>query len=145
MCGYTLGVGYSLLTLCCVFVMTLCGIPMMSGFSAGPAAFVGPSGGYITGWLPLIALIGLGGTLSRRQRGAAARLAVALSLGITGLAVDYALGAAWLSVSSSEGLSGFTAYFISSVTVFLIPDIIKLVLGLLAAGAVERALVRRGC
>lgn len=69
------------------------GMPVFAGFEAGLGIILGPKGGYIIGF-PLLSFIS--GFLSERQRRQGVLITFALLL--AGLAVFYAIGAAWLGV-----------------------------------------------
>jgi len=131
--GALLGVPWGLAFLGMLFLMTLVGIPMMSGFQSGPAFFVGPTAGFVWGWIPLVVATGL----SRRVR----RLnpwkdgAWFIGFALAGILVDYACGAAWLShvVAKSFGP------VLLSLAVFLPFDLAKAVLAWVVARRVRSA------
>lgn len=59
MMGLTLGVRGGLTAYGAVLVLTLCGLPMMAGGRGGAAVLLGPTCGYIYGWVFLLVLLGL--------------------------------------------------------------------------------------
>jgi len=71
----------------------LAGAPVFAGWSGGPTAIVGPSGGYIPGFV-LGALV-TGAIFERCRRQDAPR---AFAAGMAGVAAIYLCGVAWLSV-----------------------------------------------
>ena len=66
----------------------LIGLPVFSGFAGGPGKLLGPTGGYLIGFVPMAVIAGL--LLSRTERRALQFLAMA-----AGMAVCYAFGTAW--------------------------------------------------
>ncbi|SDD22377.1 biotin transporter BioY [Belnapia rosea] len=71
----------------------LCGLPVFAGFRAGPAALMGPTGGFLLGFVPAAALAGW---LAARGWTQGLWRSAALFLG--GHAVLFAFGLAWLAV-----------------------------------------------
>lgn len=67
------------------------GVPVFSGFSGGFGKLMGPTGGYIVGFLPMAVIAGLVIDKSRSR-------ALQLAAMILGTAVCYALGTAWFCV-----------------------------------------------
>lgn len=98
------------------------GCPVFSGFRGGIGTLLGPTGGYIIGFI-LICIIS--GSLIKRfgdKRGAKF-----LSM-LAGLICCYAFGTAWfvlISLGGGEAI-GIWAAFASCVLPFIIPDIIKI-------------------
>jgi biotin transport system substrate-specific component len=85
----------------------LSGAPVFHGGAGGPAVLLGPTGGYLVGFLPAVFLMGL---LARRARpmgsgvGGAARAIALLAVGtlLAEIAI-YALGVPWLAIAYTEG------------------------------------------
>lgn len=46
----------AVMSVVCYLLLGLCGVPVFSGFSSGPAALLGPTGGFLLGY-PLCALV----------------------------------------------------------------------------------------
>lgn len=88
------------------------GIPVFAGFVGGPAVLVGPTGGYIAGYLFLALVTSLG-------RGGLRTAVPAMLLGLVCL---YAFGTAWFVVLSGRTLA---AALQLCVLPFLLPDICK--------------------
>ena len=112
--------------------MGLVGLPVFSGFTGGAGQLLGPTGGYLLGYLPLTLVAGLG-----KGAGTAGRLAAMTG----GTALLYLLGTAWYALQS--GLT-FSAAGAVCVLPFLPGDAIKIVLALILAPSLERALERAG-
>ena len=107
------------------------GLPVFAGGASGLARFAGPTGGYLAGYLPCVALIGL---IAARGRGH--RVIDALAL-VSGTAALYACGVSWLSVVT--GLGWGQALALGAVP-FLPGDIAKLIAAVLVAPSLRRLL-----
>jgi biotin transport system substrate-specific component len=92
--GACLGPVYGAMSVGLYLLYGLCGAPFFSGSTAGIAAFAGPTGGYLLGFLPAAALVGL---LRSRRRGHPA-FGLDYLVMLAGIAVIYACGGLWLSV-----------------------------------------------
>lgn len=143
-----LGCKFSFTVLAAVFLMTAAGVPMMSGFSGGLAAFVKPTTGYMIGWFFIVLTVGLYRDLvlprlKGKGRGAAVQCGGFLLSGGAGALFCYACGAAWLSVYSGAGLSAFWLGFVGNA-VFFPFDLLKFAAAFFLSRAMERLLVRAG-
>ena len=100
MMGLTLGVRGGLTAYGAVLVLTLCGLPMMAGGRGGAAVLLGPTCGYIYGWVFLLVLLGLYADrgmprlLHKKLWGMSIHLPVSFAVGLAGLALDYLCGSA---------------------------------------------------
>lgn len=105
----------------------LVGLPVFSGFTSGPGKLLGPTGGYLVGYV-LSAYV-CGGLMERRKKknkeGSEKRQNwenfVFL---LVGNLILYIIGSLWLSKSSSLGFE--TAVQIG-VLPFIVPDILKII------------------
>lgn len=107
-------------------LLGLVGVPVFSGFGAGLATLLGPTGGYIWGFL-LMALIGL----------------IIPSSSITILAgtlVSYALGTLSFSIYSG---AEFSSLILVCVLPFIVPDLIKFLLAKRMSSLISKALSRK--
>ena len=116
-------------------LMGAVGLPVFSGMSGGLGKLLGPTGGYILGFLLSALLYWL--LEDWAGRGLLQRAAVLL----LGLALCYAFGTVWfIRVYTSEiTLSNALAL---CVWPFVLPDLIKLALALLVGRRVKKALAR---
>ena len=106
------------------------GLPVLSGFRGGIGALLGPTGGYVLGFL-LCALLYLLGE----------KRLPSLALLIAGLLLCYLFGTLWfVYVYSSGGKEiGFGAALALCVLPYLLPDAIKLLLAFVLARRVKKA------
>lgn len=117
-----------------VFVLLAAvGVPVLAGFSGGPAVLFGKTGGYIIGYL-LAALIV--GWFSQNWGRKPLQLAAAMVLGCAGC---YFLGTCWFMVVTGADL-------VSSLTWCVIPflpgDAVKIVLASMLTTAIDRRMPR---
>ncbi|MDR2531064.1 MAG: biotin transporter BioY [Oscillospiraceae bacterium] len=92
-------------------VYILCGalgLPVFSGFGAGLSKLVGPTGGYILGYVPLAFIAG-----TFAERGGLKLRVVGM---VVGTAVLYAMGTAWFMRVTGAGLT-------SALTLCVVPFI----------------------
>ena len=110
-----LGGKYGTASILCYLLLGVVGLPVFSGFRGGIGAILGPTGGYLWGFL----LTGLAyWTLEKWSR---------LSAMIAGLIVCYICGTIWYMVYTGGALAAVAA---QTVAPYLIPDAIKLILAL---------------
>ena len=111
-----LGPRISALAIGAYLLLGAAGVPVFSGFRGGVDALVGPTGGYLAGFLPAVVLTGL---LMKRLRPFPAMLA--------GLIACYALGSVWY-MAAFAGETDLMPTLSVCVFPFIIPDILKLIL-----------------
>jgi biotin transport system substrate-specific component len=126
--GARRGTGAVLLLL----ALTALGLPLLSGGRGGLAPFVGPSGGFLLGWILSALVTGL------LVRALGTRLPALLLAAAAGIVVDYAVGIPWLGAYTGD----LGAAAIASL-VFVPGDAAKVVVAALVAAAVHRALPDR--
>ncbi len=113
------------------------GLPVFAGASAGPGVLLGPTGGYLMGFIAAAYITGwLTEILGRRgARPYAAALAGAATIWVFG----WAWLAVWMGVVRQEA-APLGAAFAAGVMPFIVPDVVKAV----AAAAAARPLNKRG-
>lgn len=106
------------------------GLPVFSSFGGGLGALLGPTGGFLLGFLfvPLLCFFAEG----RGRRALALCFAIALLL-------SYAAGSLWYCFLFAEG-KGFFGVLTVTVLPFLLPDAVKLALALLTVRRLKRYL-----
>ncbi|MGL5439532.1 MAG: biotin transporter BioY [Filifactoraceae bacterium] len=101
------------------------GLPVFAGFSSGIAVVVGPTGGYIIGYILGALVIGL--FLEKIKK-------AYIPAFILGMLVCYALGTAWFMISTQKSLAvslGLCVY------PFILGDVVKIITGYLVAKKLE--------
>lgn len=120
----------SVLAVAVYVLLGAAGVPVFSGMRGGLGVLLGPTGGFILGFL-LAALVAW--AVCRLLPPSPARDAL---VAVAAIACSHALGVAWLSQAGSLGLA--TA-FASGSAPFLVPDVVKGALGIALARGVRRA------
>lgn len=82
-------------------IIGLAGIPVFSGFTGGFSHLLGPTGGFIVGYIPMAAVTGLGA-----RRGS---VAVGAVFAVLGTVLLYGVGTLWYSVYARVGVITATA------------------------------------
>lgn len=116
--------------------MGLAGLPVFSGFKGGVAALMGPTGGYLMGFLAT-ALIYWAGTAILHKH--AAGVWVQTTLCVVGLLACYLLGTVWF-VYVYRATDSWVKALTLCVVPYLLPDALKLVLAVTLAKALRKAL-----
>ncbi|GIF06980.1 biotin transporter BioY [Actinoplanes siamensis] len=129
--GALLGAWRGMLSALIVVVLALAGLPILAGGRGGFGVFLGPTGGYLLGWIFGAFVVGL--LVQRwaiRQDNVVVRhLCVGAAAIIGGIGVVYAFGIPWTSVST--GLSLGTSF--TGSLVFVPGDLLKAVVATLIA------------
>ncbi len=110
------------------------GVPVFSGFSGGFSRLAGPTGGYLLGYLLFVLL---GSSLISLSKGN--KLLSALSL-LGATLLLYGVGTFWFSLITSSSPVGAISL---CVFPFIPGDILKIILTLLLAPPIKKALKRK--
>ncbi len=139
LCGLVLGFGRGTAAVGLYVLLGLVGLPIFSGFRAGPAVLASPSAGYIVGFVFGVAVVGLLAVVAVRSRWRAAAL---FGAAMAGTVVIHLFGIVGFVMKGMGVQSAVVAD-----AIFLPGDIIKNVLAVLVALSLHRAfpdlLVRR--
>jgi biotin transport system substrate-specific component len=132
--GLLLGSRWGLISIAVYLLAGVCGLPVFAGGTGGIGKLVGPTGGYLVGFLPAVWIIGL---ISEKGKG---RLAVDLVAMILGSLVVYAFGIIWLRELTGMSLG-------KTLSVGMIPflpgDAIKIAVAIPAARALRPVIAGR--
>lgn len=112
------------------------GLPVFSGFGAGPGVLVGPTGGYLVGYFIIAFATSLGRAKFRNY-------GLQLTLALAGMAGCYLLGTLWFMVVMD---TTFVRGLAVCVVPFILPDCAKAALALALARVLDKRLqgVRQG-
>lgn len=113
-------------------LLGMAGLPIFTGFRAGPGVLFGVTGGYLIGYF----LLALGVSLAVSRRLPAPLVALCSAVGMGSC---YLLGTLWYMVVAGAGfVSGLTL----CVVPFIIPDLIKIGCAVALAAALRKRLER---
>ena len=118
------GLRLGLWTVVCYLLLGAVGAPVFAGFSGGIAALLGPTGGYLVGFLFTALAVGL--AVERRGR----KLTVLIAAMALGILLCYTFGTAWfvLVYTRSSGPITVGAALGMCVFPYLLPDAVKIAL-----------------
>ena len=125
--GYTLGAKRGTLSVAVYIVLGACGLPVFSGFKGGLAHLIGPTGGYLVGFVFMAALCGLGKKRVFWQ---------GLLAGFGGLLVVYIIGTVQLSLATGMTMK-------QAIMTGTAPFVLKDAASVACAALLARALIRR--
>lgn len=127
-----LGGKYGSLSILIYIIMGFFGIPVFSGLSAGAGVILGPTGGYIVGFLAMGLIIWLISSMKKAD--------APLWAYIAALFVCYIFGTIWFCyVMGAKGSSyTFTQALMLCVVPYIIPDLLKLSLAKIVALRLKR-------
>lgn len=139
LCGLVLGFGRGTAAVSLYVLLGLIGLPIFSGFRAGPAVLASPSAGYIVGFIFGVAVVGILAGFAVRSRFKSAAL---MGAALAGMLVIHAFGIMGFIL---KGMSVPAA--ITADAIYLPGDILKNVIAVAIALSLHRAfpdlLVRR--
>lgn len=119
-----------------VFILLgMVGIPVFTGFQGGIGKVLGPTGGYIAGYIPLVIITGLAVRFFPKNR------VVQFWGMIAATAVLYTLGTAWFCVQSRNDLQEAVAL---CVFPFIPGDLIKMVIAMVVGPELQKRLAKAG-
>lgn len=142
-----LGGKWGLVTTLVYLLLGFVGLPVFSNYMGGAARLLGPTGGYLVGYLPMVLIAGAVAEWSFRRFGGGDSKGVALAAALQFLgmvlatAVLYAFGTAWYCVQAGVDLQKALA---ACVFPFIPFDLIKMAAALLVGLPVRRGLERAG-
>lgn len=125
-----LGARWSSVSVLVYILLGLVGLPVFSGFSSGVGYLLGPTGGYIVGFLFTALIVGF---ITEKLGKGAGVLTVAMVLG---LLVCYAFGTAWFCLVMKQD---FIYGILLCVVPYIIPDIIKIVFSVFMVKRLSKA------
>lgn len=125
--------GWKKAALSCLLYLLLgiVGLPVFSGFTGGIGKVLGPTGGYMIGYL---AITLFGGYFSEKANRKIVPSVLAL---LGGAVLNYAFGTLWLAWQA--GMS-FVSALLVAVVPFLVGDVIKVLLAVLVGNPIYKRL-----
>ena len=126
--GLLLGSRWGLASLTVYLLAGICGLPVFAGGSGGIGRIIGPTGGYLLGYLPVVFIIGrITETFGRRI------LIDSIAM-VVGSVILYSCGVTWLKVLT--GMSWMKSLAVGMVP-FLPGDAVKIVAAAMIVKAVR--------
>ena len=127
--GLLLGLRWGLTSVLLYLLLGAVGLPVFAGGAGGVAHFIGPTGGYLLGYIPAVTIIG---AVSHVRAPSFLTDLVAVAIGSL---VVYVSGITWLQVVT--GMSVGKAIAVGMIP-FLPGDALKITVALLAAPYIRR-------
>jgi biotin transport system substrate-specific component len=125
--GLLLGWKWGLISVALYLVMGAVGLPVFSAARGGMAHLLGPTGGYLIGFIPGVMIVG---AIAETRR----HIAVFAAAGLLGTATIYAFGVPWLMASGNLRINAALGV---GVVPFIVPDLIKVAVAAAVARAVD--------
>lgn len=133
LCGFILGWKYGGLSVLVYLLLGAVGVPVFASFHGGIGVLFGMTGGYLSGFLFMVALCGLG--VNRKHK------AASILLGIAGLAVCHILGV--IQFAAVSGSPMLYAFSVASLP-YLLKDVVSVVGAYFISLTVRRRLSEAG-
>lgn len=130
LCAYLFPPFFALFAVFIYLCLGLVGLPVFTGFQSGFSVLVGPTGGYLIGYLPLVWISSY--FIQHNPKEWIKFLGMFL-----GLILLYALGTIWFSISKSMSIT--QAVFLTALP-FIPFDILKIILAYLVGKSVRERL-----
>jgi len=115
-------------------IIGIVGVPVFSGFTGGFAKLLGPTGGYIIGFIPMAIIAGL----AIEKSGSRILHFIAM---VVGTAVCYAFGTAWFCVVMKSDVAAALGM---CVFPFIPGDIAKIVIAMVAGPILKKRIQKAG-
>ena len=127
---YSIGGKRGTIAILVYILLGVIGVPVFAGFKSGPAAVMGPTGGFIIGFViaGLIYWLIDSRWLGKYKKKASSRMLISIVEGIIFEIILYTFGVIWfvLIYTRNTGAIGIGSVLAMCVVPFIIPDIIKL-------------------
>lgn len=127
----------SILAICLYLVLGAIGVPVFAGGAAGFGVILGPTGGFLIGFLLQSQQVSLLGQTAFMVKSIRGKLILYSAANIIGAAWCLALGTIWLSLVARLSLQ---VAFKSGFLPFIIPGLVKAILAAFISYALRRAL-----
>lgn len=134
-----LGGKLGVVTIITYLLMGLVGLPVFAGFNSGLASLIGPTGGYLVGFIAIGIIYWMGEALLNKTHWNDITKAIVL---LIGLFTCYLLGTLWF-VRVFTTPTTFKAALGFCVFPFVVPDLIKLGIAIIAAHSIGNAISSR--
>ncbi len=130
---YVLGMMKEAVSVIVYLLIGLVGVPVFSGFSGGPAKLIGPTGGYLVGYVFMAVVAG---AFVDKFDGKIVPSVIGLLLGTV---VLYAMGTVWFCIQAKTGVA---SALMLCVIPFIPGDIAKIIIASFFGISIRKALNR---
>ncbi len=117
------------------------GLPVFAGYTSGIGRLLGPTGGYLIGYVPMAFVAGALYYRFGRHRTGGRKYAMMLLAMLAGEGILYLFGTAWFCIVTGTGV---LAALMSCVLPFLLGDAAKITAVMLVTPSLERAASKLG-
>lgn len=131
---YLLGWKWGTVSYVVYMLVGMVGMPVFSGFTGGMGKLLGPTGGYIVGFIPMAVIAGL--VIDKTHNRALQFAAM-----VAGTAVCYAFGTAWYCVEANATLAKAMQF---CVIPFIPGDLAKIVIAMVVGPMLRARLEKAG-
>lgn len=131
---YVLGMKKGTISCCIYLLIGFIGIPVFTGFTSGPAKLLGPTGGYLVGYIFMALICGF--VVDKTNN-----IFACFSGILLGTAVLYLFGTVWLAYQADMT---FIAALAAGVLPFILGDLAKIVIAMIVGGQIKKRLRRAG-
>ncbi|MCI8299350.1 MAG: biotin transporter BioY [Lachnospiraceae bacterium] len=132
---YVLGMKKGTISYLVYLLIGFIGVPVFSGFTSGPEKLLGPTGGYLIGFIPMAVLAGI--LIDKFSN----NWIIAFLGMAAGTIICYGFGTAWLAYQAHLD---WKAALFAGVIPFIPGDVIKIALAAAAGPVIRRQLIRAG-
>ncbi len=134
---YILGWKGSTISYVVYMLLGLVGLPVFSGFQGGPAKLVGPTGGYLLGFIFITIIAGLCFDKTKGK----VRIPVTIAGMLVSTAITYFFGTVWFMAQTGNDLATSLGLCVFPFIPF---DIAKMVIATMIGMPVRKALIKTG-
>ena len=141
LCVALIGGNDGLMAIIIYIILGAIGVPVFSNFQGGIGHLLGPTGGYIVGFIAIGIIYLVTELLFKNVEGKKKIIIEIISL-VIGLFVCYILGTLWFYISTKgEGYS-FWKIMMLCVIPYIIPDLIKLALAIIISTKLKKIIFK---
>lgn len=131
-----LGYKRGIISIVVYIILGMIGIPVFSGMKAGVSVIVGPTGGYIVGFILTVLIIGIGMKLAE-NKSKSVKLVITFVSMLLGDVACFLIGTLWFMYITKSGL---VFSLLNCVVPFIIPDIVKIAVALIVVDRMKKHL-----
>lgn len=145
LCVYVLGATGGTAAVFIYLLLGLAGLPVLAGGTAGPAKLLGPTGGFLIGYIPFSLISGLLIDLASSKKITRKSTSILLQIGgmVLGLLVLYVFGTIWFLFRYAESTSFFAALKLCVIP-FIPFDLLKILIAYFLGSTLRARLMQAG-